>query len=124
MKIRHSKPVFTTLIAAIALGSASIAGAAEAGLSHAEQAAQHAIVDASSTSIGSSVRDYGVATLVQNESAAQHAIVVDHGAVPRAVTAGGEAVALIANEQAAQRAIVDAPRANRAIAIAAATAAR
>lgn len=113
MNIRHSKPAFTTLFAAIALVSASFAGAAESGLSHNEQAAQNAIVGGSSVSaVG---RGAGVATLAQNEAAAQRAIVVDYAVVSNPIAVAGETVALVANEQAAQRAIVDAPRANRSL---------
>jgi hypothetical protein len=115
MNIRHSKPVFTLLISAIALSMASFAGAAESGLSHNEQAAQRAIVDVSSTSIATAVNDAAIATLAQNETAAQHVIVVDYGTIPDPTVIGGDSVALVGNEHAAQRAIVDAPRGNPVI---------
>ena len=113
MNIRHSKPVFTTLFAAIALGAASLAGAAESGLSQNEQAAQNAIAGAS---LATSSRDTRVATLAQNETAAQHVIVVDYADVSSPIAVGGEAVALVANERAAQRAILDVPHAKPVIA--------
>ncbi len=115
MNIRHSKHAFTLLLSAIALGSASFAGAAESGLSHNEQAAQRAISDVSSASMATA-HDPRIAALAQNESAAQRVIVVDYGTLSSPITVAGETVALAGNERAAQRAIVDAPRANRAIA--------
>jgi hypothetical protein len=121
MKISHSKPVFATLLAAFAFGSASLAGAAESGLSHNERAAQQAIVGTSSNSIGGEARDARVATLTQNENAAQRAIVVDYGAASAPAATGGEAVALAVNERAAQRAIVDGPNTGRPSANAGAT---
>jgi hypothetical protein len=121
MKISHSKPVFATLLAAFAFGSASLAGAAESGLSHNERAAQQAIVGTSSNSIGGEARDTRVATLTQNENAAQRAIVVDYGAASAPTATGGEAVALAVNERAAQRAIVDGPNTGRPSANAGAT---
>jgi hypothetical protein len=121
MKINHSKPVFATLLAAFAFGSASLAGAAESGLSHNERAAQQAIVGTSSNSIGGEARDTRVATLTQNENAAQRAIVVDYGAASAPTATGGEAVALAVNERAAQRAIVDGPNTGRPSANAGAT---
>ena len=113
MNIRHSKPVFTTLFAAIALSAASVAGAA--GLSQNEQAAQNTIVATSSTSIPATARNAGVATLAQNESAAQHAIVVDNAAISNLGVVDRDPVALVGNERAAQRAIVDASRASHAM---------
>ena len=113
MNIRHSKPVFTTLFAAIALSAASLAGAA--GLSQNEQAAQNTIVATSSTSIRATAHDAGVATLAQNESAAQRTIAVDYTAVSNPVAVVRDHVALVGNERAAQRAIVGAPRASHAM---------
>jgi hypothetical protein len=121
MNIRHSKPAFTTLFAAIAFASASLAGAAESGLSHNEQAAQNAITSVSSASIATAAHDAGAATLAQNEKAAQRVFVVDYATVSNPIVAGGEPVALVANERAAQRAIVDAPRTKPAITSAVAT---
>ena len=99
MNIRHSKPVFTTLFAAIALSAASLAGAA--GLSQNEQAAQNTIVATSSTSIPATAHDAGVATLAQNESAAQRTIVIDNAAVSKTVVVDRNPVALLGNERAA-----------------------
>ena len=110
MHIRHSKPVFTTLFAAIALSATTFAGAAEFGLSHNEQAARNTIVETTATPRASASHDVGVATLAQNESAAQRAIVVDYSAVANPVAARDEAASLVINEHAAQRAIHDAPR--------------
>jgi hypothetical protein len=116
MNIRHSKTAFTLLVSALALSSASFAGAAESALSHNEQAAQRAIVDVSSTSAATPAHDASIATLAQNENAAQRVIVVDYSTISGPIAVRGGAVSLIGNERAAQRAIVDAPRANRAIA--------
>ena len=116
MNIRHSKPAFTTLFAALVLGTASLAGAAESGLSFNEQAAQNAIVAVATPAIVGTSDHADVATLAQNENAAQRAIVVGHDAVSHAVRGRGAAAALVINERAAQRAIVDAPRASHAMA--------
>ena len=112
MNIRHSKLVFSAMFAAVAMGTASVAGAA--GLSNNERAAQHAIADASETSFPAVAHDARIGTLAQNEDAAQRVIVVDYTAVSRPIAVGGEVVALVVNERAAQRAIVDAPSAHRA----------
>ncbi len=115
MNIRNSKPVFTTLFAAIALSAASFAGAAESGLSHNEQAAQNAIVDQSTTSTAATTRDARSATLAQNENAAQRVIAVDYAAISLPITVRGEVAALAVNERAAKRAIVDVPPASHAM---------
>lgn len=119
MNISHSKPVFTTLVAALALGAANLAGAADAGLSNNERAAQLAIVDSVSASIAA--HETNAATLAQNEAAAQRVILVDYAQVSSPVTVGSDPVALVTNERAAQHAILDAPRAKRTLISVAAT---